>query len=434
MLAMVACVTLLFPRVGTGAYAQRSDTTVRVAGSPRYSGVATLVEEISIGVTTGADEYMFGQIADVAVGRDGSMLIYDRQVPAVRQYDVNGRFVRTFGGRGQGPGEYRVVSGIGLLPDGRVLVWDTSGWRINVYSPSGAVLATWSTASGMSAGGVSSSPRGLLVDTAGIIWLRRRGELDRERLTFGPELYERRRGDGTVIDTIARPPFPRDERRLTAVNAAGRARHTSDLPFSPPLVWRASPLGYLITGLPDRYAFELLIPPAPAQSPATWRPGQPISSVRRTVDPSPVTRHERDSARNAVIASMRRLDPAWSWTGPEIPATKPIYHDLAIGKDGRIWVPIIPEVTARLGSVPGMSGGGGVGSSSLPQPSRLSPRDPPKPRPALYDVFEPTGAYIGQVQIPPRTTVAVRDGDRLWAVVSDEDDVQSLKRYRIVWR
>ena len=427
--------TFLGSVIAPQAAAQRSDTTVRTAGRPVHPGIATLAEEVSIGVTTGADEYLFGQIADVAIGRDGSMFVYDRQVPAVRRYDANGKYVRTFGRRGQGPGEYRAVSGIAVLPDGRVLVWDTSGWRINVYSPAGDLLTTWSTASGMSTGAVSSSARAMLVDTSGTIWLRRRGALDRVRLASGPELYERRRSDGTVIDTIPRPPFPRGELELTATDAAGRARHTSDLPFSAPLVWRASPLGYLVSGVPDRYAFELLIPATAGSTsaPARWRPGHPVISIRRAVDPTPVTRAERDSARNEVIASMRRLDPAWSWSGPEIPANKPFYHDLAFGMDGRIWVPIIPEVTARLGSISGPGGGSISGGAPAP-PSRSPARAPPKPRPALYDVFEPNGAYIGQVQIPPRTTVAVRDGDRLWAVVTDEDDVQSLKRYRIVWR
>jgi hypothetical protein len=352
----------------------------------------------------------------------------------VRQYDASGKYVRSFGRAGQGPGEFRTVSGIGVLPDGRVLVWDTSGWRINVYSPSGAVLDTWSTPSGMGTGGVSSSARAMLIDTAGIIWLRRSGVLERERLAIGPERYERRRSDGTVIDTIARPSFPRGELTLTATNAAGRARHTSDLPFSAPIIWRPSPLGYLVTSMPERYAFELLIPQGAStpRAPATWRAGQAIVSVRRDVRPVPVTRQERDSARNDIMESMRRLDPAWSWSGPEIPATKPLFEDLTFGMDGRIWVPLIREVTPRLGSAQG-PGAGGAGRSA-PPPRALPTRDPPKPRAALYDVFEPSGTYLGQVQVPPRTTVAVRKGDLVWAVAYDEDDVQTLKRYRIMWR
>ena len=429
----------LTPMLGGSALAaavQRSDTVVRLAGRPVHAEVGTLVEEISIGVTDGADEYMFGEIADVAIGRDGSIFVYDRQVRIVRQYDANGKFVRTFGRAGQGPGEYRAVSGIAVLPDGRVLVWDTAGWRLNVYSPTGALLATWNTSTNPGSGSIAVSPRAVLVDTAGVIWLRRRGPLDRARLAAGPEMYERRRGDGTVIDTIAQPPFPRAEQELTGTDPAGRARHTSDLPFSAPLIWRASPLGYLVTALPDRYAFELLVPRArgTASAPATWRPGDPVLSVRRDVRPEAVTRQERDSARNDVMESMRRLNPAWSWTGPDIPATKPLFKDIAIGMDGRIWIPVVPEVTLRLGAIMGPGGAGSAGTGPRgPRPAR-SPQRPVPPRPARYDVFEPSGVYLGQVRIPPRTTVAVRRGDHLWAIVFDEDDIATLKRYRIGWR
>src|SRR5688572_11404822 len=55
--------------------AQQADTVVRVAGAPRHAGIATLVEEISIGVVDGAEEYTFGDVTDVAVGKDGSIYV-----------------------------------------------------------------------------------------------------------------------------------------------------------------------------------------------------------------------------------------------------------------------------------------------------------------------------------------------------------------------
>jgi len=59
---------------------------------------------------------------------------------------------------------------------------------------------------------------------------------------------------------------------------------------------------------------------------------------------------------------------------------------------------------------------------------------PPTPRPALYDVFEPNGAYVGQVEVPPRVSTVVRRGDYVWGVEFDDDDVQRVVRFRIVWR
>jgi hypothetical protein len=101
-----------------GAQGGTRDTVVRNADRPLHPGVATLVEELSIGVADGAEEYIFGGIADVALGRDGSLYVFDRQVPIVRHYDASGKFLRNIGRAGSGPGEYRSASGIATTPDG----------------------------------------------------------------------------------------------------------------------------------------------------------------------------------------------------------------------------------------------------------------------------------------------------------------------------
>jgi hypothetical protein len=58
----------------------------------------------------------------------------------------------------------------------------------------------------------------------------------------------------------------------------------------------------------------------------------------------------------------------------------------------------------------------------------------------VFDVFEPTGVYVGQVRFPdvasrptlPHPGFAIQ-GDTVWAVVYDRDDVPNIKRYRVRW-
>jgi hypothetical protein len=75
--------------------------------------------------------------------------------------------------------------------------------------------------------------------------------------------------------------------------------------------------------------------------------------------------------------------------------------------------------------------GGGAPAPSGRRSSRAP--DAPPPQPALYDVFEPDGRFLGQVRIPPKVTTVLRRGDHIWAVQLDEDDVPRIKRYRINW-
>jgi len=412
----VAAVTAAGP---VPAHSQRADTVVRIQPSPRHPGTATIVPDISIGAADGADEYLFGDIAEIAVAKDGTIYVFDRQVPALRQYDATGKYVRTLGRSGSGPGEYRTGGGLAVHPDGRVLLWDTGNWRINVYTPAGANLPAWTTPSGSSGSMSLSTSRSLLVDSAGLVYVRRDAFFLRDpsaRRVFWIRLH----ADGRLRDTIPSPSFAANAPGLTATNSAGNATVSAGVPFSAQPIVAMSPLGFFVTAMPVQYAFEIL------------RPGAPVTSVRRPVQPAAVSDRERDSARKAVEERMRKTDPIWTWSGPAVPRTRPAFENVLIGSDGRIWLAIVPENSRRVGSVSGGVGLGG-GRVGAPGPAR-SPGQPEKPRAALYDVFEPDGAYLGRIEIPPRISTVVRRGDYVWGVEYDEDDIPHVKRYRIVWR
>jgi hypothetical protein len=54
--------------------------------------------------------------------------------------------------------------------------------------------------------------------------------------------------------------------------------------------------------------------------------------------------------------------------------------------------------------------------------------------PMVYDVLESSGCYLGAVQIPEGYFVSVIRGNDVWTLRRDEDGVESLVRFRIVWR
>lgn len=418
----------LLAAVPTIAIGQRSDTTVRMAARPVHAGVATLTPEISIGEIDGAEEYLFGSIVDLTVARDGSIYVFDRQVPALRKYDVNGKYVKTFGRKGQGPGEYLSGGGLGILPDGRVLLWDTGNWRINVYSPNGELLTHYSTPSGMGGGSTLTTQQAMVVDTLGNIYLRnsvRPARVEGQPMQSGRQVWIRRKADGTVADTIDAPIFPRAPRTLTATlnSNGGTASSTSPLPFEPIGVWAISPHGLIVSGFPERYAFEIT------------RPGQPVVSIRRDIKADPVSAAERKEAKDRIETMMRRTDPKWNWNGPDVPGTKPFFTSISIGQDGRIWVARNAAQGGAAFSTSERNSVGSAGGGRTPPPaSTTRGRSTVPATPVLFDIFEPNGTYVGQVQVPARTTLFARRGDNAWGVVFDEDDVATVKRFRIVWR
>ena len=49
----------------------------------------------------------------------------------------------------------------------------------------------------------------------------------------------------------------------------------------------------------------------------------------------------------------------------------------------------------------------------------------------LYDVYEPGGAYLGRVHLPPRYTLSVVRGDTAWGTKQDEAGAPYVVRMRL---
>ena len=401
--------------------AQKADTTVKVASKPLYPSVATLREEVSIGEVDGEEEYLFGQVSEIAAAPDGSIYVFDSQVPALRKYDAKGKYVRTLGRKGQGPGEYLSGGGLAVGPDGKVYLWDTGTWRINVYAPSGEYVESFATPNTLGANVRVRMQRSLVLDHQGALYYR-------ASLRSGPGAFDARTvwfkmKNGVVTDTLEIPKAGPGAPQLVASvkTSTTSAESRADLPFAPRPLEQLSPLGYFITSYPSRYAFEI-------------PQGNRLLSVRREVKPEPVTSSERAQAKKEIEERMRRTQPNWSWNGPDIPKTKSAFDAINVGADGRIWIPLVRQPPGSGGSFSQTNFTGGRSSANTGTPRREPTQPRPKPLPGLFDVFEPSGTYLGQVRVPAGVTLLYRKGDFAWGTALDEFDVATVKRFRIVWR
>lgn len=75
-----------------------------------------IVEELRIGSVEDPSEG-FSRISDVLAAPDGTVLVLEGAAGEVRNYDSDGRLIRTFGGRGEGPGEFERPGTFGLVDD-----------------------------------------------------------------------------------------------------------------------------------------------------------------------------------------------------------------------------------------------------------------------------------------------------------------------------
>jgi hypothetical protein len=415
---------------------QSPDTTVVNVPAVDHPKVATLVEELTLGEGPLADGYEFSN-AFVFAGRNGSVFVVDLADPSgignfrstVRQYDSTGRFIRAIGRPGSGPGEY--IGGVGAvtqLPDGRIILSCSEG--LLVYSASGVPMDKWRARAVYYTLGspILVDPKGFVMSYGAIRGLPS-GPLKRPTL----ELFLYRfRLNGELVDSISPPetefqgkPDPYQLERVR-------------LPFGPKYLTTWSPLGYFVTSYTTRYAVDLRLPTSAQQS---RRDGSQqayrVRSVRRIVPAVPVATAERADWRKSVTMFSRSPTPGpwadWQWSGPDIPESKPPIRDLTVDGAGRIWVTL--SQPAQLHS-----------DVKIPErpatPAEGYDLDAKKRwvEPTVFDVFEPSGRYLGQVRFPQRvghpdvnTAPAAPSGDHIWAVLYDADGVPTVKRYRIRW-
>jgi DNA-binding beta-propeller fold protein YncE len=90
--------------------------------------------------------HAFDQPTDVAVGPDGSVFVtqgHGQGDPRVLKFDQDGRFLKSWGGRGTQPWQFAVAHSIVIDGDGLVYIADRENRRIQVFDLDGEFVKGW---------------------------------------------------------------------------------------------------------------------------------------------------------------------------------------------------------------------------------------------------------------------------------------------------
>ncbi len=105
-------------------------------GQPRAEEAEIAFTEIlRLGEDTDENAYLFGLIVDLAVDSKDRILIADHQPPSVAVFSVDGEWLGSVGGVGEGPGEYVSVGDVDVGPSDSVYVMDWKKRILRVYDP-----------------------------------------------------------------------------------------------------------------------------------------------------------------------------------------------------------------------------------------------------------------------------------------------------------
>lgn len=95
----------------------------------------TLAEQLVIGDDIEqSSEYLFTAPELVRTDSKGNIYVHDRRREDVRVFDFGGRYLKTIGKRGEGPGEMRAIVGMHVDDSDRLIVADRLSQRFTMFS------------------------------------------------------------------------------------------------------------------------------------------------------------------------------------------------------------------------------------------------------------------------------------------------------------
>ncbi len=119
------------PPVSTSTSRDSLGVTIVESVAPLWgAGDAWRIEEqpvLDLAGTGSGEMHTFFRVRDVLRAGSGHLAVADGASQQVRVYDATGRFVRAFGGPGEGPGEFRSLWTVVLRRDGRLVALDRAG-------------------------------------------------------------------------------------------------------------------------------------------------------------------------------------------------------------------------------------------------------------------------------------------------------------------
>jgi len=175
-----------------------------------------LQEELTIGGDPDNEAYYFPKGARLSVDEEGNLYVCDGGSRRVQMYDKSGKYVRTIGRQGQGPGEYMFPIQVLFGPGGDLNVW--AGREIVVYGSDGIftkkiVLKSFLSPVMIGPSGTILATRQPSIEPGGqkraIVQLDQGGSILRTIAEFRGELYEGQKvivfhwyGNATVFSPV----------------------------------------------------------------------------------------------------------------------------------------------------------------------------------------------------------------------------------------
>jgi len=253
--------------------------------------VVRFEEDLSLGATVEREEYQFSRISGIAVDKEERIYVLDYTEAHVKVFDKNGRYLKTIGKKGQGPGEMASPFSISITPDDEIVIQDLNNRRIIFLSLDGNFIRSLSTAEWIIVGSKTDSKGNIIAVVSYMQPDQQIIELRKFDMELNPLVSYR---------SILLP------RRSSAYN-----------PFRPEMSWTLTEKDCVIYGYPEKYELDVYDPE-----------GNLIRKIFKDSKPVKVSPEEIEEVKKKLPGPMR-LD---------ISRYHSAYRDLTTDEEGRIYV------------------------------------------------------------------------------------------------
>jgi len=261
---------------------------------PGVPSTIILKEDLIIGEELEKEDYWFSLLNSIAVDDSGNIYTLDPKEVKIRVFDTKGKLLRTFGRRGQGPGEFSGPGGIKVMPDGVLVVYDILSLRFTYLTLNGTFLKTVS---------VNKLPPGSIrIDSRGFVYQ-----------------YKRGRGYKTVEELVKYDPDLNPIMKFHSFEKTRKPRVRN--PFPEGYYFDVSKDDNLIWILSSTYDIHVVDPN-----------GKTVKRILRDYDPVKITDSDKELIKKEELSTFAPLQIKF-----EFPECYPIVSRLLIDDHDRIY-------------------------------------------------------------------------------------------------
>jgi hypothetical protein len=378
-LMMVTLVTCL-----AGSYAASQADTGKSLADLYRTGKIRFVPILTIDEKSLPKDVFLESPWSMAKDAKGNLFVGDYRAKNVKMFDASGKYVKTIGRGGQGPGEFGGPSSILVVQD-RLIVSDVANRRYSQFTLDGQFVKSVPMTR---EGGFPLKMRARADGAILMAW---------EKWSYG----QADKPQDCILGLFSSDMEPRQTLYSHAVmknKLMQVEKMTMNIiqPFAPDVHWDVLPDGRLVVGFSEKYQFEII-----------GTGGEKLSSFSRPVDPVKITEEDKKIFFDGMTSSsgdgnISRGAPDFIVKNTVFPKTKAAFDDLLTDSEGNILV-------FHAGS-------------SKEEAWRT------------FDAFDSKGTFLATVRIegdiPLSSGTLIRDR-AFWSVKGSEDGASSIVKYEM---